>query len=101
MAPKAADVDMIPEMIVANKKIQPVFWMAIPFDFNNANHAAHCKLDRIITDTIFALIIPLTVMGADRSVCRVLFSISSVSESMDMLPATKAGKNINIGNNTE
>ena len=43
----------------------------------------------------------IAVKGADKSVCTVLFSNSSVSESMDRLPATKAGKNINIGNNTE
>ena len=66
-----------------------------------ASHAPHCKMARTTAEQIFAPIIPLTVNGAESSVCSVLFSISSVSESMVMLPATKAGKNINIGSSTE
>src|ERR1051325_3971908 len=101
MAHKAAKVAVMPETIKANKKIQPIFWMAIPFNCSSISQAPHCKKDSTSTATILALTNPFTVNGADNKVCSVLFSTSSVSESMDMLPPTKAGNNINKGNSTE
>src|SRR6185436_1892577 len=101
MAHNAAEVAVIPETIRASRKIQLVFCMAIPLNVSSTSQAPHCTKDSTTTDEIFALTIPFTVKGPDKRVWIVLFSTSSVSESMDKLPATKAGKNINMGNNTE
>src|SRR5258706_2898900 len=97
----AAEVDMRPATITASRSIQTVFWMATPFHCNKVNQATHCKMDRLTEETILAPTSPLIVIGADISVCSVLFSTSSVIESTVILPETKAGKNISKGMSTE
>ena len=94
---RAALTEINVPIMTQSRSTRPKFCTGRLFRRSSINHVTHWTRTVMTAVNILAPKILFSDSGAARRVSRVLFSISSDTVSITMLPARRAGKSMSIG----